>query len=131
MPKQMTPKQLVLAYKHEMFGTAKARVLREDHGFRMRQDSSIRDFYGNRTFELATTYYYRNQNSTARQAYEFGKFAREHGFEIVIMNYWTGKPIPADEVDKDIITFETNPWPKESWAKVLIGILEPEAEEAE
>jgi hypothetical protein len=119
MPQQMTPKQLVKAYKIERFETANARVLREDFGFRMRQDNHSKQF-GENVWELATTYFYRNQNSTSRQFSEFQAFAGKYGFTVEPLNWWTGARISA--VGKETLTFETNDWPKESWAKVLIRI---------
>jgi len=119
MTQKLTPKNLVKQFKSEMFETTVTKEL-SDNGFRMRQSTTAKDF-GDNVWELATTYYYTSQNSTARLFDEFQKFAAQHGYEATAQSWHSGKPI---EVSKDTIVFESNPWPRLSWAKILVIIVE-------
>ena len=72
-------------------------------------------------WEVATTYFYHYQNSTRHQFDELTKFAQAHGFEVTPLDWWSGKPLEG-EIDRGTLAFEDTPWPKESWAKILVRI---------
>lgn len=107
-------KKLIRAYKHWVYG---------DEVPDLRQ-STLTDHFGERIrwrdgkVEVATTYFYKSQNHTARLAQKFDEWLQEQGFRLF--------PDPADEVSYKTIMldYDMKPWPKYSWATAYCIILE-------
>jgi len=119
----MTDKQFVKTYKQERFETTSSSVLAEDHGFRLRQTARTKQA-GPDIWELATTYFYTNQNSTLRALHELQTLAERENMVIMVIKVgYYGQRIGAIlNPTKDHIQFDTKPWPKSSWASLFISI---------
>lgn len=105
----MRTQQLVKRFLQSNYETCKAKELADDHGIRIRvqQDGKV---------ELATTYFYESQNQTASLYNSFEKFAADN--DIKVEPEFVGHPISRQ------ISFNGKPWPKTSWATMIITVLE-------
>jgi hypothetical protein len=88
------------------------------------RQSTLTDYFGERicyrdgNIEIATTYFYKNQNHTAHLVQKFHEWLQEQGFKLY--------PDPDDTVlyKGIMLKYDTKPWPKYSWATAYCIILE-------
>ena len=100
MSKQISNSQLVKNFLTANYETTDKTRLAEDFGVRITKKSDG-------SFEFSTTYFYRSQNKTVRLVKDFSEYAAQQGVTVAV-------PI------EDGISFQTNPWPKRSWASVKV-----------
>ena len=115
----MTEQTLVKKFKQDHYETANAKVLAEDHGIRIRQTQQSRRVGA---WELATSYFYRSQQSTTRLFHELQDFASGHGFRLQAVETWGSKIVGP--VTSDHLCYAFAEWPKDSWASVLVKFIE-------
>lgn len=101
MATKMTTSKIVKAFLMNDYETTDKTKLAEDWGVRVRM-------VGDKV-EFATTYFYQNQHRTPRLVEYFNQFAARFN-------------VAAEMPTENQITFNTKPWPKQSWASVTVSV---------
>lgn len=105
----MKTRQLVTQFLKANYSTTKAKELEDAAGVRIKVLSESR-------VELATTYFYESQNHTASLYKQFETFADTKGVQV-------STELPDHPVN-NLIDFRYKPWPKTSWATLIVNLQE-------
>ena len=119
----MNAKQFVKTYKQETFDTAAAKFLSEEYGFRLRQTAQTK-CTGDDIWELSTAYFYTSQHNCFRHLNGLRELAERERMTVMVIEVgYDGQRLGAIlNPTKDDIQFNSQPWPKQSWATMFVSI---------